>query len=81
MLQNYKFPVKNVIYITPDNSQVKVIYEDNTFNETTPDDQVVLAWIGININTISSYTPPQNGTLGDPTNPGYVDPSQEPSAE
>jgi hypothetical protein len=81
MLQNYRFPVKNVIYITSDNSRVKVIYEDNTFNETTPDDQVVLSWVNIDTNTISSYVGPQEDPDLDRTQPGYVGISEETPAE
>lgn len=77
MLQNYKFPIKNIIYTNPDNSMVKVIYEDNTFNETTPDDQVVLSWVSIDLNTISAYVAPKDDPNGDKTHPGYVGPSAE----
>lgn len=77
MLQNYSFPVTNVIYTNSDNSEVKVIYADNTFNWTTPDDQVVLSWIGINVNTISAYVPPVASGDADTSAPGYVDPSAE----
>ena len=81
MLQNYKFPVTNVIYIKPDNSQVKVIYADNTFNFTNPEDSVVMTWVGINVNTISAYVGPQEDPDRDITQPGYVGISEETPAE
>lgn len=76
MLQSYSFPIQNVIYADPDNSTVKVIYQDGTFNYGSPSDQIVLQWIGIDQNTISAYVPPVPGTR-DASQPGYVDPSAE----
>ncbi len=72
MLQSYSFPIKNIIYTNSDNSEVKVIYEDNTFNYAEPNDQQVLAWINIDENTISAYQSPQEATDLDRTQPGYV---------
>ena len=77
MLQNYKFPVTNVIYTKPDNSEVKVIYADNTFNWTNPEDSVVISWVGMNVNTISAYVVPQEDPDLDRTQPGYVGISEE----
>jgi hypothetical protein len=72
MLQNYSFPIKSVIYTNPENSEVKVVYEDDTFNYTEPNDQQVLAWINIDENTISAYQAPQEDLDLDRTQPGYV---------
>lgn len=77
MLQSYSSPIQNVIYADPDNSTVKVIYEDGTFNYGSPSDQIVLQWIGINQNTISAYVPPVATGNIDTSAPGYVDPSAE----
>ena len=72
MLQSYSFPIKSVIYTDSENSQVKVVYEDDTFNYAEPDDQQVLAWIKINENQISAYQAPQEAADLDRTQPGYV---------
>lgn len=77
MLQSYKFPIKNVIYSNSDNSEVKVIYEDDTFNYTLPTDQVILGWININQNTISAYVLPAEDINQDTSHLGYVGPSEE----
>jgi hypothetical protein len=44
MLQSYSLPIKEIKYSKKDNLEVQVVYEDNTFNFTTPDDPVVLIW-------------------------------------
>lgn len=77
MLQNYKFPITNVIYTKPDNSEVKVIYADNTFNWTNSEDLVVTSWVGMDVNTISAYVAPQEDPDLDKTQPGYVGISEE----
>ena len=81
MLQNYNFPIQNIIYTDANNSRVKVIYQDGTFNETAPNDQVVLSWINIDVNTISPYVGPQEDPNLDRTQPGYVGISEETPAE
>jgi hypothetical protein len=72
MLPNYSFPIKSVIYTNSENSEVKVIYEDDTFNYADPTDQQVLSWININENVISDYQSPQEDADLDRTQPGYV---------
>lgn len=44
MLQNYSLPIKEIRYSEKNNSMVQVIYEDNSYNFTEPDDTVVLSW-------------------------------------
>jgi hypothetical protein len=45
MLQSYSLPIKEIKYSEKDNSKVQVVYEDDSFNFTTPDDPVVLVWL------------------------------------